>query len=132
MSCTSTCSWHDKLIILLRIRFDKIDGFIRVSVGTRYLVLFGLLIYAIISHVFFSLLGAQIWVQNWVRFFTIFSALHHQFSLILHRIAAWDDVQHLTAETSGPNWGQNEIFQDVVGCPVKLACSLCINPCPWN
>ena len=25
----------------------------------------------------------------------IFSSLHHQFSLILHRIAAWDNVYHL-------------------------------------
>ena len=29
------------MLSLLRIRFDKIDGFIRVYDGTRYLVLFG-------------------------------------------------------------------------------------------
>ena len=64
-------------------------------------------------------LGTQNWPE--IRFFTIFSSLHHQFSLILHRIAAWDNVYHLVElkppkkkKMCGPNQdltGPNYVFQ---------------------
>ena len=61
-------------------------------------------------------------MQNWhkISFFAILSSLHHQFSLMLHRIAAWENTSS-RAETSkkkkkcpklepkkpksGPKWG---------------------------
>ena len=46
--------------------------------------------------------------------FAIFSRFHHYFSLVLHKIAAWDNIKHLVElkpqkkkkkKKSDPNWG---------------------------
>ena len=42
-----------------------------------------------------------------IRVFVIFSRLHHSFSLILHKIAAWDNVYHLVdLKPQKKDWAQ--------------------------
>ena len=69
-------------------------------------------------------------------FFAIFSRLHIQFSLILHKIAARDNVYYLLElkphkkkkkkqrNNYRPDWGLTDLFySNVVERPLKLACS---------
>ena len=63
--------------------------------------------------------------------FTIFSRLHHQFSLILHKIAtgrmsniyqSWN-LNNKKKKHCGPNCGQNDLFySNVIEGPLKLVC----------
>ena len=74
--------------------------------------------------------GAPDQVRNQGRVFAIFSRFHHQFSLILHYIAAWDNVLQLVElkpqkkkkKFGGQNWGRNDLFySNVVERPLNLA-----------
>ena len=65
---------------------------------------------------------------DWVWVFHIFSRLHHYISLILHKIAAWDNILPLVEQKPpkkiwGWNWSRNDLFYStVLKHPLKLAC----------